>query len=77
LAEAMDRIAAALLRPGRRDCENAVRVLEDIDRTSFTRRVLRLLIVDFTEHKLDLLRELARSPQGDWLRRNIEDAPLT
>ncbi|MFJ2773970.1 GTPase-associated protein 1-related protein [Streptomyces sp. NPDC087300] len=77
LAEAMERIATALLRPGRRECAHAVRLLEDIDRASFTRRILRLLIHDFTEHKLDLLRDLARSAQGDWLRRNIEDAPLT
>ncbi|MFE0178120.1 GTPase-associated protein 1-related protein, partial [Streptomyces sp. NPDC059002] len=77
LAEAMDRIAAALLHPEKRDCAHAVRVLEDLDNTALTRRVLRLLIVGFTEHKLDRLRDLARSPQGDWLRRNIEDAPLT
>ncbi|ATL31304.1 GTPase-associated protein 1-related protein [Streptomyces formicae] len=77
LAEAMDRLATALLHPERRDCAHAVEVLDALDHTAFTRRVLRLLIVDFTERKLDRLRELARSPQGEWLRRNIEDAPLT
>ncbi|MFF8640805.1 GTPase-associated protein 1-related protein [Streptomyces sp. NPDC015345] len=77
LAEAMDRLASSLLRPDRRDCAHAVRVLEEVDHLPFTHRVLRLLIVDFTDRKLDRLRELARSPQGDWLRRHIDEAPLT
>ncbi|WP_369216805.1 GTPase-associated protein 1-related protein [Streptomyces flavofungini] len=77
LAEAMDRLADALLRPDRRDCAHAVRVLEDLDHLPFTRRVLRMLIVDFNVRKLDRLRELATSPQGLWLQRNLEEAPLT
>ncbi|MEU1145861.1 GTPase-associated protein 1-related protein [Streptomyces sp. NPDC005863] len=77
LAEAMDRLAGALLHPEGRECAQAVRVLTEVDHTAFTRRVLRLLLVDFTVRKLDRLRALARSPQGEWLRRNIEDAPLT
>ncbi|WAL98535.1 GTPase-associated protein 1-related protein [Streptomyces sp. Je 1-369] len=77
LAEAMDRLADALLHPERRDCAQAVQVLSELDHLAFTRRVLRLLLVGFTERKLDRLRALADSPQGDWLRRNIDDAPLT
>ncbi|UFQ18786.1 MULTISPECIES: GTPase-associated protein 1-related protein [Streptomyces] len=77
LAEAMDRLAGSLLRPDRRDCAHAVQVLEEVGHLPFTHRVLRLLIVDFTDRKLDRLRELARSPQGDWLRRHIDGAPLT
>ncbi|MEU6822527.1 GTPase-associated protein 1-related protein [Streptomyces atriruber] len=77
LAEAMDRLADALLHPERRDCAQAVQVLSELDHVAFTRRVLRLLLVGFTERKLDRLRALANSPQGAWLRRNIEDAPLT
>ncbi|MEV0255160.1 GTPase-associated protein 1-related protein [Streptomyces sp. NPDC050732] len=77
LAKAMDRLADALLHPERRDCPQAVQVLTELDSVAFTRRVLRLLIADFTERKLDRLRALADSPQGDWLRRNIDDAPLT
>ncbi|MGV9877823.1 GTPase-associated protein 1-related protein [Streptomyces sp. NPDC003006] len=77
IAEAMDRLAGALLRPDKRDCAHAVQVLEEVDHLPLTRRVLHLLTVDFTERKLDRLRELADSPQGDWLRRHIEEAPLT
>ncbi|MEV5977657.1 GTPase-associated protein 1-related protein [Streptomyces sp. NPDC052114] len=77
LAEAMDRLADALLHPDRSVCGHAVRVLTDLDHVAFTRRVLRLLIVDFTERKLDRLRELANSHQGDWLWDHIDDAPLT
>ncbi|CAM5478694.1 GTPase-associated protein 1 middle domain-containing protein OS=Streptomyces alboniger OX=132473 GN=CP975_28305 PE=4 SV=1 [Streptomyces alboniger] len=77
LAEAMDRIAEALLRSERHECAHAVRVLEDLDDLPFTRRVLRLLIVDFTVRKLDRLREFAASSEGLWLQRNIEQAPLT
>ncbi|WP_306338734.1 GTPase-associated protein 1-related protein [Streptomyces sp. KL118A] len=77
LAEAMDRLADALLHPERRDCAQAVQVLSELDHVAFTRRVLRLLLVGFTERKLDRLRALANSPQGAWLRRNIDDAPLT
>ncbi|WP_069887175.1 GTPase-associated protein 1-related protein [Streptomyces luteocolor] len=77
LAEAMDRLASALLHPERRDCRHAVQVLTDLNHVAFTRRVLRLLIVDFTERKLDRLRELANSPQGDWLWSHLDDAPLT
>ncbi|MFF3644359.1 GTPase-associated protein 1-related protein [Streptomyces sp. NPDC002564] len=78
LAEAMDRLAEALLRPERqRECARAVKVLTGLDHLGFTRRVLRLLIVDFTERKLDRLRALAVSPQGDWLRAHIDEAPLT
>ncbi|MET8683047.1 GTPase-associated protein 1-related protein [Streptomyces sp. NPDC004732] len=77
LAEAMDRLADALLHPELRDCAQAVQVLSELDHVGFTRRVLRLLLVGFNERKLDRLRALADSPQGDWLRRNIDDAPLT
>ncbi|QES30123.1 hypothetical protein DEJ47_30050 [Streptomyces venezuelae] len=77
LDEAMKRLADALLHPERRDCAQAVQVLAALDHAPLTRRVLRLLLVDFTERKLDRLRALADSPQGDWLRRNIDDAPLT
>ncbi|MFI7319973.1 GTPase-associated protein 1-related protein [Streptomyces venezuelae] len=77
LGEAMKRLADALLHPERRDCAQAVQVLAALDHTPFTRRVLRLLLADFTERKLDRLRALADSPQGDWLRRHIDDAPLT
>ncbi|MFD4629266.1 GTPase-associated protein 1-related protein [Streptomyces sp. NPDC058284] len=77
LAEAMDRLADALLHPEGRDCAQAVEVLTALGHVAFTRRVFRLLLVDFTERKLDRLFALADSPQGDWLRSNIEDAPLT
>ncbi|MEW2386987.1 GTPase-associated protein 1-related protein [Streptomyces venezuelae] len=77
LARAMDRLAEALLHPERRDCAQAVHVLSELDHVAFTRRVLRHLLDNFTERKLDRLRALADSPQGDWLRRNIDDAPLT
>ncbi|MFH8610463.1 GTPase-associated protein 1-related protein [Streptomyces sp. NPDC018029] len=77
LAKAMERLADALLHPERRDCAQAVQVLTELDSLALTRRVLRLLIADFTERKLDRLRDLADSPQGDWLRRHIDDAPLT
>ncbi|MFK4065624.1 GTPase-associated protein 1-related protein [Streptomyces sp. NPDC029674] len=77
LTKAMERLADALLHPERRDCEQAVQVLTELDQPALTRRVLRLLIADFTERKLDRLRALADSPQGDWLRRHIDDAPLT
>ncbi|QEV20935.1 GTPase-associated protein 1-related protein [Streptomyces alboniger] len=77
LDEAMNRLAGALLRPDRGECAHAVRVLDEVGHLPLTRRVLRLLIKDFTERKLDRLRELARSPHGDWLRRHIEEAPLT
>ncbi|QES44459.1 hypothetical protein DEJ49_28750 [Streptomyces venezuelae] len=77
LDKAMERLADALLHPERRDCAQAVQVLAELDHTPLTRRVLRLLIANFTERKLDRLRALADSPQGDWLRRNIDDAPLT
>ncbi|MEU6992706.1 GTPase-associated protein 1-related protein [Streptomyces sp. NPDC046465] len=77
LAEAMDRLADALLYPERRDCAQAVKVLTELDHAGFNSRVLRLVLVDFTERKLDRLIAFARSPQGDWLRRIIDDAPLT
>ncbi|MFF1376225.1 GTPase-associated protein 1-related protein [Streptomyces sp. NPDC058308] len=77
LAEAMDRLADALLYPERRDCAQAVEVLTELGHVGFNRRVLRLVLVDFTERKLDRLIAFARSPQGDWLRRVIDDAPLT
>ncbi|WP_219692753.1 GTPase-associated protein 1-related protein, partial [Streptomyces anatolicus] len=77
LAEAMNRLAGALLRPDRAECAHAVRVLEEVDHPPLTRRVLRLLTKDLTERKLDRLRELADSPQGDWLRRHIDEAPPT
>ncbi|WP_447040668.1 GTPase-associated protein 1-related protein [Streptomyces sp. DSM 118878] len=77
LAEAMDRLAEALLRPDQRECGHAVRVLEDLDHVPFTRRVLHMLTVDLNTRKLDRMRQLARSPQGVWLQRNIEEAPLT
>ncbi|MGA4845998.1 GTPase-associated protein 1-related protein [Streptomyces sp. G5(2025)] len=75
LAEAMDRLASSLLRPDRRDCAHAVRVLEEVGHPPLTHQVLSLILVDFTDRKLDRLRELACSPQGDWLRRHIDDAP--
>ncbi|MFD6431987.1 GTPase-associated protein 1-related protein [Streptomyces venezuelae] len=77
LAGAMTRLADALLLPERRECAQAVHVLSELDHVALTRRVLRHLLDDFTERKLDRLRVLADSPQGDWLRRNIDDAPLT
>ncbi|QQC91971.1 GTPase-associated protein 1-related protein [Streptomyces alfalfae] len=76
LAEAMDRLADALLRPEQRECAHAVRLLEDVGHEPFTRRVLSLLSVELHPRKLDRLRELAASPQGVWLQRNIDQAPL-
>ncbi|MEV0125513.1 GTPase-associated protein 1-related protein [Streptomyces sp. NPDC050703] len=77
IAEAMDRLADALLHPEQHECAHAVRLLDDLGHLPFIRRVLRMLIVDLTSRKLDRVRELARSPQGVWLQRNIEQAPPT
>ncbi|MEU7580301.1 GTPase-associated protein 1-related protein [Streptomyces sp. NPDC041068] len=77
LAKAMDRLADALLHPERSDCAKAVRVLTELDNTAFTRRVLRRILVDFNERKLDRLRDLTNSGQGAWLRSHLDDAPLT
>ncbi|MGW7073967.1 GTPase-associated protein 1-related protein [Streptomyces sp. NPDC054866] len=76
LDEAMQRLARALLNPGRRECAEAVEVLEALGHEGLNRRVLKLLALHLTDHKLDRLRDFANAPQGEWLLRNIDDAPL-
>ncbi|MER5253228.1 GTPase-associated protein 1-related protein [Streptomyces sp. NPDC002855] len=76
LDEAMERLARALLNPGRRECAEAVEVLEALGHTGLNRRVLKLLAQNLTGHKLDRLRDLADAPQGRWLLKHIDDAPL-
>ncbi len=82
LGEALDRLARALLRPDKRECAYAVQVLEEVDALeeadgrALTRRVLRRLGADLNEHKLNRLRELTLSPQGAWLWRHLDAAPL-
>ncbi|WP_367045820.1 GTPase-associated protein 1-related protein [Streptomyces sp. Je 1-332] len=76
LDEAMRRLATALLNPGRRECAEAVEVLEALGHTGLDRRVLKLLAQDLTDPKLDRLRDFANAPQGAWLLRHIDDAPL-
>lgn len=76
LQEATGRLARALLNPGRRECAEAVEVLQAIGHPRLTWQVLKLLGDNLTEHKLDQLRGLANAPQGEWLLRNIDDAPL-
>lgn len=75
IKEAMDRLARALLRPGRPGCGEAVDVLEAVGHSGLNRRLLRRLGTNLTDHKLDQLRDLANAPQGQWLLRNIGDAP--
>ncbi|MFC8128831.1 GTPase-associated protein 1-related protein [Streptomyces sp. NPDC057302] len=72
LEEAMERLAGALLNPGRRECAQAVEVLEAIGHTGLNRRVLRLLAGRMTDQQLYKLRDLANSTQGEWLRRHVE-----
>lgn len=76
LQDATERLARALLNPGRRECAEAVEVLEALGHVRLTRQVLKRLGGDLTQHKLDQLRSLANAPQGEWLLRNIDDAPL-
>ncbi|MEV8017087.1 GTPase-associated protein 1-related protein [Streptomyces sp. NPDC086554] len=76
LQDATERLARALLNPGRRECAEAVEVLEALGHPRLTRQVLNRLGGDLTKHKLDQLRGLANAPQGAWLLRNIDDAPL-
>lgn len=76
IQEVMERLAEALLRPGRPQCAEAVEVLEAVGHPGLNRRVLRLLDTNLTDHRLDQLRALADAPQGQWLLRNIDDAPL-
>ncbi|MFD0412680.1 GTPase-associated protein 1-related protein [Streptomyces sp. NPDC127108] len=70
---AMKRLARALRTPEGGDRERAVHVLDAVDYAPLTRRVLRMLGSDGGMGRLDRLRELAASPQGDWLRRNLDD----
>lgn len=70
---ALKRLARALRTPDGTDREQAVHVLDAVDYAPLTRRVLKLLGSDGGMGRLDLLRELAASPQGDWLRRNLDD----
>ncbi|QDQ14284.1 GTPase-associated protein 1-related protein [Streptomyces spectabilis] len=77
LGDAVDRLARALRDPTGIDRAPAVRVLDDVGSEPLTRRVLRRLADATHSRRLDLLVELADSPYGDWLRRNLhEDAPL-
>lgn len=70
---AMKRLARALRAPDGTDREQAAHVLDAVDYAPLTRRVLKLLGSDGGIGRLDLLRDLAASPQGDWLRRNLDD----
>ncbi|MFG2498061.1 GTPase-associated protein 1-related protein [Streptomyces sp. NPDC048441] len=74
LDEAMERLAGALLNPARRECAEAVEVLEAIRHPGLDRRVMKLLARGLTASKLDKLRGLAGAPQGEWLRRRVEEA---
>ncbi|MEU5957074.1 GTPase-associated protein 1-related protein [Streptomyces sp. NPDC047525] len=78
LDKATERLANALLNPGRRACAEAVEVLEALGHTGLNRQVLSLLGGGLTEGKLGKLRDFANSPQGEWLRRRVEagEAPL-
>ncbi|WJV45522.1 GTPase-associated protein 1-related protein [Streptomyces flavofungini] len=74
---AMKRLARALRNPEGTDRAQAVHVLDAVDYAPLTRRVLKMLGSDGGIGRLDLLRDLAASPQGDWLRRNLDDhSPL-
>ncbi|GHC55501.1 GTPase-associated protein 1-related protein [Streptomyces flavofungini] len=78
IESAMNRLARALRATDGADREQAVHVLDAVDYAPLTRRVLKLLGADGGTGRLDLLRELAASPQGDWLRRNLdENSPLS
>ncbi|MFE6403796.1 GTPase-associated protein 1-related protein [Streptomyces alboflavus] len=70
---AMKRLARALRASDGTDREQAAHVLDAVDYAPLTRRVLKLLGSDGGIGRLDLLRDLAASPQGDWLRRNLDD----
>lgn len=78
LDKATERLANALLNPGRRACAESVEVLESLGHAGLNRQVLNLLADGVTEGKLSKLRDLANSPQGAWLRRRVEagEAPL-
>ncbi|MGA4838963.1 GTPase-associated protein 1-related protein [Streptomyces sp. G45] len=66
------RLAAYLRDPTGTGCGQAVAVLEQVGQERFTRRVLKQLCAKLSAKRLDQLKELAASPQGDWLRRNLD-----
>ncbi|MEI5097927.1 GTPase-associated protein 1-related protein [Streptomyces sp. PmtG] len=72
-ADAAVKLARCLRDPTGVERGPAVRVLDDVGSAPLTRRVLQALAADPHPRRLDLLRELADSPDGDWLRRNLDE----
>ncbi|MER7348530.1 GTPase-associated protein 1-related protein [Streptomyces aurantiacus] len=77
LDAATNRLSRALRDVDDTTRARAVRVLDAVGDASLTRRVLGLLGGESSLGRLNLLRGLAASAQGDWLRRNLdENSPL-
>ncbi|GGO39119.1 GTPase-associated protein 1-related protein [Streptomyces lasiicapitis] len=77
LTAAMSRLARDLRDTDDRARAAAVHVLEEVGLAPLTRRVLKLLGDESGVRRLDLLRDLAASEHGDWLRRHLdENSPL-
>ncbi|GAB2717110.1 GTPase-associated protein 1-related protein [Streptomyces bullii] len=75
--EAAERISRVLgSSDARRAGEDAIVLLAALDDHGFTRRVLERLAGNLTEHRVRNLRDLAASSHGDWLRTQLDGAPL-
>ncbi|MFE9646087.1 GTPase-associated protein 1-related protein [Streptomyces sp. NPDC006365] len=75
--KAVALLARALSRPDvRGNCADAVALLDALGDRGLVRRVLERLAQDPTERRIRGVRDLARSPHGDWLRTHLDGAPL-
>ncbi|WP_405824999.1 GTPase-associated protein 1-related protein [Streptomyces sp. NBC_00838] len=73
--DAVNKLVRVLLQPRGRECADAVTVLKTVGHQGLNRRVLARIAVETAGRRSHLLRELLRSPHGEWVRAHRDIAP--
>lgn len=73
--DAVNKLVRVLLEPGGRERAAAVDVLKSVGHQGLNRLVLARIAVRTTGRQSHLLRELLRSPHGEWVRAHRDIAP--
>lgn len=73
--DAVDKLVRVLLHPYGAEAADAVAVLNSVGHQGLNRLVLEKIAVKTAGRRGDLLKDLLRSPQGDWVRSHLSSAP--